>query len=197
MISARCKLAVKAELNKLGFHFIMVDLGEVELMEDLTNEQRDELKKTLSAIGLELMDDKRTVMVSRIKSAIHKMVYNSDDITIAKPATYLSNELKQSYASLSSLFSELQGTTIQQYLIQLKIARIKELITYNELTITEIAWKMNYSSAAHLSTQFKNATGLSPTQFKEMMDKRAQLANEKNSSTPLLTKGTTQNASNH
>jgi len=197
MISARCKLAVKAELNKLGLHFIMVDLGEVEIMEDLSNEQTEQLKKALSDIGLELMDDKRTVLVSKIKAAIHNMVYNSDDKVIAKPATYLSNELKQSYASLSALFSELQGTTIQQYLIQLKIARIKELITYNELTITEIAWKMNYSSVAHLSTQFKNATGLSPTQFKEMMDKRAQLANEKNNSLSSQTEQSPNTASNY
>ena len=172
MVSNRCKLAVKEELRKLGLHFIVVDLGEVEIMEDLSPEQRAQLREDLHQIGLELMEDRKGILIERIKNAIVEMVHHSDENLKTNFSDYLSEKLHHDYTYLANLFSEVQGTTIGQYIIAHKIERIKELITYGELNISEIAWKMNYSSVAHLSNQFKKATGLTPTHFKELKDKR-------------------------
>jgi len=168
MVSNRCKMAVKEELKKLGLHFIVVDLGEVEIMESISKEQRDELKTGLFNSGLELMDDKRAVLIEKIKNAIIEMVHHSDEMIKVNFSDYLSNKLNHDYTYLANLFSEVQGTTIEHFIISHKIERIKELIIYDELNITEIAWKMNYSSVAHLSNQFKKVTGLSPSHFKQM-----------------------------
>jgi AraC-like DNA-binding protein len=159
-------------LKKLGLHFVVVDLGEVEVMETLSFEQREELKVALLHSGLELMDDKRAVLIEKIKIIIIEMVHHSDGEMRMKFSNYLSEKLNHNYTYLASLFSEVQGTTIEQFLIAHKIERIKELIIYDELNITEIAWKMNYSSVAHLSNQFKKVTGLSPSHFKQLKDKR-------------------------
>jgi AraC-like DNA-binding protein len=172
MVSARCKMAVKEELKKLGLHFIVVDLGEVEIMETLTLEQREELKMGLLDAGLELMDDKRAVLIEKIKNAIVEMVHYTEEPLKVNFSDYLSDKLRHDYTYLANLFSEVQGTTIEQFIISHKIERIKELIIYDELNITEIAWKMNYSSVAHLSNQFKKVTGLSPSHFKQLKDKR-------------------------
>lgn len=172
MVSNRCKLAVKEELRRLGLHFILVDLGEIEIMEDITPEQRDELKAALLNSGLELMDDKRAVLIERIKNAIVEMVHHSDEMIKVNFSDYLSEKLNHDYTYLANLFSEIQGTTIEQFVIHHKIERIKELIIYDELNITEIAWKMNYSSVAHLSNQFKKVTGLTPSHFKQLKVKR-------------------------
>jgi AraC-like DNA-binding protein len=172
MVSNRCKMAVKEELKKLGLHFIVVDLGEVEIMENITAEQREQLKIALINSGLELMDDKRAVLIEKIKNVIIEMVHHSDEIIKVNFSDYLSKALNYDYTYLANLFSEVQGTSIEQFLISHKIERIKELIIYDELSITEIAWKMNYSSVAHLSNQFKKVTGLSPSHFKQMKDKR-------------------------
>ncbi len=172
MVSARCKMAVKEELKKLGLHFMVVDLGEVEIMENITPEQRQELKTALSNTGLELMDDKRAVLIEKVKNVIIQMVHHSNEIIKVNFSDYLSEKLSHDYTYLANLFSEVQGTTIEQFLISHKIERIKELIIYGELNITEIAWKMNYSSVAHLSNQFKKMTGLSPSHFKNLKDKR-------------------------
>ena len=172
MVSNRCKMAVKEELKKLGLHFIVVELGEVEVMEDLSLEQRDELKIGLLNSGLELMDDKRAVLIERIKNAVIEMVHHSDEMIKVNFSDYLSEKLNHDYTYLANLFSEIQGVTIEHFIINHKIERIKELIIYDELNITEIAWKMNYSSVAHLSNQFKKVTGLSPSHFKQMKDKR-------------------------
>ncbi len=172
MVSNRCKMAVKEELKKLGLHFIVVDLGEVDIMETITIEQRDLLKASLLNSGLELMDDKRAVLIEKIKNAIIEMVHHSDEIIKTNFSTYLSEKLKYDYTYLANLFSEVQGTTIEQFTISHKIERIKELMIYGELNITEIANKMNYSSVAHLSNQFKKMTGLSPSHFKQLKDKR-------------------------
>ena len=172
MVSNRCKMAVKEELKKLGLHFIVVELGEVEVMEDLSLEQRDELKAGLLNSGLELMDDKRAVLIERIKNAVIEMVHHSDEMIKVNFSDYLSEKLDHDYTYLANLFSEIQGVTIEHFIINHKIERIKELIIYDELNITEIAWKMNYSSVAHLSNQFKKVTGLSPSHFKQMKDKR-------------------------
>ncbi|MFH1320939.1 MAG: helix-turn-helix domain-containing protein [Bacteroidota bacterium] len=173
MVSARCKMAVKEELKKLGLHFIVVDLGEVEIMESITAEQREQLKCGLLISGLELMDDKRAMLIEKIKNAIVEMVHHTDDEIIKTNfSDYLSKKLNHDYTYLANLFSEVQGTTIAQFIIAHKIERIKELIIYDELSISEIAWKMNYSSVAHLSNQFKKMTGLSPSHFKQLKDKR-------------------------
>jgi len=166
MVSNRCKMAVKEELKKLGLHFIIVDLGEVEIMEDLSEEQRDQLKVNLLTSGLELMDDKRAILIEKIKNVIIEMVHHSDEMIKVNFSDYLSEKLNHDYTYLANMFSEVQGTTIEQFIISHKVERIKELIIYDELNITEIAWKMNYSSVAHLSNQFKKITGLSPSHFK-------------------------------
>jgi AraC-like DNA-binding protein len=172
MVSNRCKLVVKEELRKLGLHFIVVDLGEVEIMEDLTAEQRDKLRDALQVSGLELMDDKRAVLIEKIKTVIIEMVHHSDEMIKVNFSDYLSEKLKHDYTYMANLFSEIQGMTIAQFIISHKIERIKELIIYDELNITEIAWKMNYSSVAHLSNQFKKVTGLSPSHFKQLKERR-------------------------
>ena len=168
MLSIRCKMAVKEELKKLGLHFIVVDLGEVEIMETLNSTQRDSLKAGLQAIGLELMDDKRAILIEKIKTSIIELVYHTEEMIKTNFSVFLSEKLHHDYTYLSNLFSEVQGSTIEQFMISHKIERIKELIIYDELNITEIAWKMNYSSVAHLSNQFKKITGLSPSQFKQL-----------------------------
>ena len=172
MVSNRCKIAVKEELKKLNLHFMVVDLGEVEIMENITLEQRQQLKIALLDSGLELMDDKKSMLIEKIKNIIIEMVHHSTENIKINFSDYLSQLLNHDYTYLSNLFSEVQGTTIEQFIISHKTERIKELIIYGELNITEIAWKMNYSSVAHLSSQFKKVTGLSPSHFKKLKDKR-------------------------
>jgi AraC-like DNA-binding protein len=172
MVSNRCKMAVKEELKKLGLHFIVVDLGEVDIMENISAEQREELKANLHSSGLELMDDKRAMLIEKIKNVIIEVVHHSEEVIKVNFSNFLSEKLNHDYTYLANLFSEVQGTTIEQFLISHKVERIKELIIYGELNITEIAWKMNYSSVAHLSNQFKKVTGLSPSHFKQLKDKR-------------------------
>lgn len=172
MVSNRCKMAVKDELRKLGLHFIVVDLGEVEIMENISMDQREILKANLLNSGLELMDDKKAMLIEKIKTVIIEMVHHSNEIIKVNFSDYLSEKMNHDYTYLSNLFSEVQGTTIEQFIISHKTERIKELIIYGELNITEIAWKMGYSSVAHLSSQFKKVTGLSPSHFKQMKDKR-------------------------
>ena len=172
MVSNRCKIVVRDELRKLGLHFIVVDLGEVEIMEDITQVQREQLQEALLVTGLELMDDKRAILIERIKKVVIELVHHSDGEMTMNFSDYLSEKLNHHYTYLANLFSEVQGTTIEQFLIAHKVERIKELIIYDELNITEIAWKMNYSSVAHLSNQFKKVTGLSPSHFKQLKDKR-------------------------
>ena len=165
-------MAVNEDLKKLGLHFIVVDLGEIEIMEDLSASQLNQLKTTLLNSGFELMDDKRAVLIERIKNTIIEMVHYSNELIKTNFSIYLSEKLNHDYTYMSNLFSEIQGTTIEQFIISHKIERIKELIIYGELNITEIAWKMNYSSVAHLSNQFKKMTGLTPSHFKQLKEKR-------------------------
>lgn len=172
MVSNRCKIAVKDALKKLKLHFVVVDLGEVDIMENINEEQRAQLKLELFNSGLELMDDKRAMLIEKIKNVIIEMVHYSEEAIKVNFSDYLSEKLNHDYTYLANLFSEVQGITIEQFIIIHKIERIKELINYGELNITEIAWKMNYSSVAHLSNQFKKVTGLSPSHFKQMKDKR-------------------------
>ena len=172
MVSNRCKMLVKEELKKLGLHFILVDLGEVDIMEEITDEQREELKLALFSSGLELIDDKRAILIEKIKNVVIEMVHYSEEVIKTKLSDHISEKLNQDYIYLSKLFSEVQGTTIAHFLILHKIELVKELIIYDELTISEIAWKLNYSSVAHLSNQFKKVTGLTPSHFKLLKDKR-------------------------
>jgi AraC-like DNA-binding protein len=172
MVSIRCKMAVKDVLKNLGLHFILVDLGEADIMETLSTEQEQELKTALLAIGLELMDDKRAVLIQKIKTIVTEMIHYEDELPKENFSHFLSNKLNYNYTYLANLFSEVQGVTIEQFIIAHKVERIKELIIYDELNITEIAWKMNYSSVAHLSNQFKKITGLSPSHFKLLKDKK-------------------------
>jgi AraC-like DNA-binding protein len=165
-------MAVREELKKLDLHFIVVDLGVVEIMENLSAENRQLLKKALLSSGLELMDDKKAILIEKIKNIIIEMVHHSDEMIKINFSNFLSEKLNHNYTYLANLFSEGQGTTIEHFIISHKIERIKELIIYGELNITEIAWKMGYSSVAHLSNQFKKSTGLSPSHFKQLKNKR-------------------------
>jgi len=167
-------MAVKEELQKMGLHFVVVDLGEVDIMETLSLAQREQLKKGLLDSGLELMDDKKAVLIEKIKNVIIEMVHYSEEAIKVNFSNFLSEKLQHDYTYLSNLFSEVQGSTIEHFIIAHKTERIKELIIYGELNITEIAWKMNYSSVAHLSSQFKKVTGLSPSHFKKLKNKRRQ-----------------------
>lgn len=172
MVSNRCKMMVKEELKALGLHFILVDLGEVEIMENITHIQRMALKTALLISGLELMDDKKAILIEKIKNVVIEMIHHTDEVIKTNFSDFLSQKLNHDYTYLSNLFSEVQGTTIAQFIINHKIEKIKELIIYDELNITEIAWKMNYSSVVHLSNQFKKTTGLTPSHFKQMRDLR-------------------------
>lgn len=175
MVSLRCKMVVKEELKKLGLHFIVVDLGEIEIMEDISDVQREELKKALLNSGLELMDDKRAVLIEKIKNVIIEMIHYADELPHINYSDYISEKLHYDYTYLSNLFSEVKGITIQQFIIIHKIERVKELLLYDELNLTEISYRLQYSSVAHLSNQFKKVTGLSPSRFKQLKENRRTL----------------------
>jgi AraC-like DNA-binding protein len=171
MVSNRCKLAVKEELKKLGLHFVVVDLGEIEIMEEMTPDQHQQLQTGLLMSGLELMDDKRAVLIERINNVITEMIHHSEELPKVNYSDYISKKLDYDYTYLSNLFSEVKGITIQQFIITHKIERVKELLFYDELSLTEISYKMHYSSVAHLSNQFKKVTGLTPSAYKQLKDK--------------------------
>ncbi len=172
MVSNRCKLAVKEELKKLGLHFSMVDLGEVDIMENISAEQREQLKIALINIGLELMDNNRTILIEKIKNIIIEMVHHTEEPIKINFSHYLSEKLNHDYAYLANIFSEVQGITIEHFLIAHKIEKVKELLTYGQLTLTEISYKLNYSSVAHLSSQFRKVVGISPSQFLKLKNIR-------------------------
>lgn len=168
-------MVVKTELAKLGVHYAIVELGEVEILDDITTEQRDLFKVALLKSGLELMDDKKSVLIQRIKNVIIELAHYSEEPLPIKFSEYLSQKLNHDYTYLANLFSEVQGTTIEQFYISHKIERVKELLVYDELNLTEIAYLMHYSSVSHLSTQFKKVTGLTPSHFKGLKDKRRNM----------------------
>ncbi len=172
MVSLRCKMMVKEELLKLGLHYVIVELGVVEILEDISQAQHDELKENLAKSGLELLDDKKSILIDRIKNVIIEMVHYTDELPDVNYSVYISEKLHYDYTYLSNLFSEVKGITIQQFIIIHKIERVKELLLYDEMNLTEIAYIMHYSSMAHLSNQFKKVTGLSPSFFKQMQQKR-------------------------
>jgi len=174
MVCIRCKMVVKAELENLGLHYTSVDLGEAEIMEDVSPGQLEKLALALKKTGLELMDDKRSILVEKIKAVIIEMVHYTDDQIKTNLSDYLSEKLNYNYTYLANLFSEVKGTTIEQFYLAHKIEKVKELLVYDELNLTEIASKLHYSSVAHLSNQFKKMTGLTPSHFKILKKKRRQ-----------------------
>lgn len=171
MVSNRCKMVVKEELAKMGLHFIIIELGEVEVMETISQEQREQLRTALQKAGLQLIDDRRSITIEKIKTAIIEMVHNADEMIHVNFSDFISRKLNYDYTYIANLFSKTQGTTIEQFIIRHKVEKIKEYISYGELNMSEIAWKMNYSSVAHLSNQFKKRTGISPSNFKRLKDK--------------------------
>jgi AraC-like DNA-binding protein len=172
MVCQRCKMVVKSELEKLGLHHTRVELGEVEVMEILSDEQRNRLNRGLKMAGLELMEDKRSMLVERIKIHIIELLDNQDEQIKTNLSDYLSEKLNHNYTYLANLFSEVKGTTIEQFYLNHKIEKVKELLVYDELNLTEIADKLHYSSVSHLSNQFKKMTGLTPSHFKDLKQKR-------------------------
>lgn len=172
MVSVRCKMIVKSTLVNMGLHYTIVELGEVEINEKLVEDQQNQLRAALLKFGLELISDKKALLVEKIKNAIIEMVDYSYELPAVNFSDHLSNKLSYDYTYLSNLFSEVKGTTIEHFVISHRIERVKELLGYNELSITEIAQKLHYSSVSHLSSQFKKITGLTPSFFKKMKYKR-------------------------
>jgi YesN/AraC family two-component response regulator len=175
MVCIRCKMLVKEELTKLGIQYTSVELGEADISSPFTIELHDQLRDALLRSGLELMDDKKSVLIQRIKNVIVEMVHYTEEPLIVNFSVFLSDQLQHDYTYMANLFSEVQGTTIEKFIIAHKIERVKELLVYNELTLTEIAYQMHYSSVAHLSAQFKKTTGLTPSHFKQLKEKRRNM----------------------
>jgi YesN/AraC family two-component response regulator len=172
MVSIRCKMIVKSELDSLGLNYQTVDLGHVLIKGSITAEQRAQLKATLLKYGLELMDDKKAMLIEKIKNVVVEMIHYSDELPKINFSDYIGGKLDYDYTYLANLFSEVTGITIEHFIIAHRIERVKELLVYDELTLSQISYKLGYSSVAHLSNQFKKVTGLTPTFFKKMKDKR-------------------------
>lgn len=172
MVSIRCKMVVKSELEKLGLHYTRLDLGEVDIKGHITTEQRAALSAALTSSGLELMEDKKAILIERIKAVVIEMVHYEEELPKVNFSTYLSEKLDLNYTYLANLFSDVTGITIERYIIAHKIERAKELLLYDELSLTEISYRLNYSSVAHLSNQFKKITGLTPTFYRNMKHKK-------------------------
>lgn len=166
MVCTRCVMVVKAELEKLGFQPNIVELGEIHFKEKIADVDKNKIAKHLNAFGFELLDDATSRIIEKIKLVLIDLVQNKNNDINLNLSDYLKNNLAQDYSKLSNLFSEVEGISIEKYFINLKIERIKELIVYDELSLTEIANMLNYSSVAHLSNQFKKNTGMTPSQFK-------------------------------
>lgn len=178
MVCGRCKMVVKAEFEKLGLQTVSVELGEVELQNTITESQKKELLNHLHPLGFDLIDDKKSKTIEKIKTLIIDLVHHKNNELKTNLSEYLAENLNQDYNSLSNLFSEVENTTIEKYFISQKIEKVKELIIYNELSLSEIADILNYSNVAHLSNQFKKVTGFTPTYFKQLKyKKRIQIEN--------------------
>lgn len=174
MVSIRCKMIVKSELEKLGFHNAIVQLGEVETKEDMSSVKHGKFNVALKKYGFELLETNRSKLIEKIKNVIVEMIHYDDELPKKNFSDYISEKLNHDYTYLSNLFSEVQGTTIEHFIIYHKIEKVKELLVYDELTLTEISYRLNYSSVAHLSNQFKKVTGLTPSHFKQLKNKRRQ-----------------------
>lgn len=172
MVCIRCQMVVKAELEKLGLRYNYVKIGEADIIGNAQPEQLEQLKIELKEAGLFLMDNKKSVLIEKIKNAIIELVHYTDEQIKVNLSDFLSEELNYNYTYLSNLFSEVNGITIENFYLAHKIEKVKELIVYDELTLTEIAYKMHYSSVAHLSNQFKKITGLTPSHFRNLKNQR-------------------------
>jgi AraC-like DNA-binding protein len=166
MVSIRCKLIVKAEFEKLGIPYFKIQFGEVEIKEKLSAKKYNQLNRVLHKYGLELLDDKQSILIEKIKNAIIEMIHYADELPTVKYSVYLSEKLNHNYTYLANVFSEVKGITIEHFIILHKIEKVKELIIYNELNLSEIARKLHYTNVGHLSAQFKKVTGLTPSFFK-------------------------------
>jgi AraC-like DNA-binding protein len=172
MVSIRCKLFVKSVLDAFAIPYGTVDLGEVEVKRKLSETEIGQIRVALGKGGLELMDDKKAILIERIKNVIIEMVHYEEEMPTVKNSVYISQKLKLNYTYLANLFAEATGTNIEHFIILHKIEKVKELLLYEELSLTEISYKLNYSSVAHLSNQFKKITGLTPTFFRQMKEKK-------------------------
>ena len=178
MVCNRCIMVVEQELTKLGYRPKNVLLGEVELERDLSEREKETIDNRLRTFGFELIDDRKSQLIGQIKSAIIELVHYQDDNLKTNLSDFLSDKLHHDYSYLSTLFSEVEGTTVEKYFIAQKIEKVKELLVYDELSISEIAFRMNYSSVAHLSNQFKKVTGLTPSHFKSIKTNRRKPLDE-------------------
>jgi AraC-like DNA-binding protein len=174
MVSLRCKMIVQEALEKLNIKYVDIELGLVETLVSTTKEKRYELADILKKSGLQLLNDKKSILIEKIKVVIIQMVHYSDELPNQNYSEYLSEKLGYDYTYLANTFSEVKGITIQHFIIIHKIERAKELMLYNEMNLTEIAYKLHYSSVAHLSNQFKKVTGLSPSFYRQLGKKRKQ-----------------------
>ena len=178
MVSRRCMIIVKSELEALGLLHGRISLGEVELDDDLTAQQRKLLNAALLKSGLELMENKKAQLIEKIKTTIIEMIYEDDEVQKLNNSAFLEEKLSHDYSYLANIFSEVTGTTIEHFIIAHKIERVKELLIYDELTLTQISYLLNYSSVAHLSFQFKKVTGLTASFFKRLKhNKRVPIEN--------------------
>ncbi|HCN52192.1 MAG TPA: AraC family transcriptional regulator [Chryseobacterium sp.] len=172
MVSLRCKMVVHQELERLGIKNAVVDLGTVELLENISAEQRQILKENLLKTGLEVLADKKSILIEKIKNVVIEMIHYSEELPKENFSDYVSEKLGYDYTYLANTFSEVRGMTLQHFIIINKIEKVKELLLYDELNLTEISYKLHYSSVAHLSNQFKKITGLSPSFYKQLKQKR-------------------------
>lgn len=168
MVCDRCKLAVKQELDTSSIAYQNLELGEVDVTEDLPIKKLEKFSENLKALGFELIEDKKARTISKIKKSVIELIRHSDDLHKTKLSVYVSEALHKDFDSLSSLFSEVEGITLEKYFIAQKIERVKELLVYDELTLSQIASTLGYSSVNHLSSQFKKLTGLTPSHFKKI-----------------------------
>lgn len=172
MVSLRCKMVVHQELERLGIKNAVVDLGTVELLDDISVELRQILKENLLKTGLEVLDDKKSILIEKIKNVVIEMIHYSDELPKENFSDYVSEKLGYDYTYLANTFSEVKGMTLQHFIIINKVEKVKELLLYDELNLTEISYKLNYSSVAHLCNQFKKITGLSPSFYKQLKQRR-------------------------
>lgn len=176
MVCDRCKMVVKNELEKLGISVQHVALGEAHIEKELSVKQKSQVNDALLQLGFELLDDRKGRIIEKIKNTIVTLVHHQDNGIKSNLSELLSKELHHDYNYLSNLFSDVEGTTIEKYFIAQKIERVKELLVYDELSLSEIAFRLNYSSVGYLSNQFKKVTGLTPSHFKQIKeDKRKPL----------------------
>ena len=174
MVCSRCIMAVESELQKFGLHPISVELGIVEISENLDKEQEQNLNERIKVLGFEIIDDKKSRVVEKVKNLITDLIYFNDNNFKTNLSDYLVLAINQDYSYISNLFSQQESTTIEQYYILQKIERVKELLIYDELNLNEIAFQLHYSSPSHLSKQFKKVMGITPTAFKNLKEQKRQ-----------------------